>query len=301
MTRQLACPPCQCGRTRVSRHMMMQANLREPGGVRIALAGSESTETPWGTRGDIRFKRPVGATGPDERAAVSRGRSRRIECLRVGARWRDPCPLDVHLPWPHLEHLSGLLRHWQRYLLMNYQGRLTNETGLHGAARSPHVRRVRCCYWRNQLPAGAPWEETQSVQVTDGILSVLIGGVKAFPMGTVHPAGRRTPTGHCASFRSSLMARSSLPRQRIVSSPTPFGRIRLDSPRQPTGRGAKGRHWCRRTQGPTGAQRETLVPRDRRGQRETLCHGNRRGHRAKGRHWRRGTCGTHVCCLCQRR
>lgn len=40
----------------------------------------------------------------------------------------------------------------------------------------------------DQLPAGTPWSEMQSVTVTNGVFNLLLGSVTALPAMTLHGA-----------------------------------------------------------------------------------------------------------------
>jgi hypothetical protein len=68
----------------------------------------------------------------------------------------------------------------------------------------------------NQLPAGAPWQETQNVTVADGVFNVLLGTVVPIPAG-LFGGGPVDSHGPLRYLDIQISGESLAPRQRIVS------------------------------------------------------------------------------------
>lgn len=101
--------------------------------------------------------------------------------------------------------------------LLNYQGRLTDPSGNpKNGTFSMQFAVYDAETGGNQLPAGSPWSETQSVTVTDGVFNVLLGSVAALP-ANLFEGGPSDAAGPLRFLQVTVGGEVLVPRRRIVS------------------------------------------------------------------------------------
>ena len=103
-------------------------------------------------------------------------------------------------------------------LLLNYQGRLTD------AAGDPRNGMFMMTFQvfdaeaaGNPLPSGTPWEETQNVDVADGIFNVLLGGVTPLPAELFDGEPMDDAAGPLCFLEVTVRGETLAPRRRITS------------------------------------------------------------------------------------
>ncbi len=110
--------------------------------------------------------------------------------------------------WPALADVPQLL---------NYQGRLSDPSG---NPKNGTFTMQFAVYdaetGGNQLPSGTPWNETQSVTVTNGVFNVLLGSVTALPTG-LFQGGPADASGPLRFLQVTVDGEALAPRRRIVS------------------------------------------------------------------------------------
>ena len=104
-------------------------------------------------------------------------------------------------------------------MLLNYQGRLTDAAG---QPRSGGFTMTFAFFdaitGGGKLPATAPWEETQAVQVVNGTFNVLLGSVTPLPVG-LFVGGPSDQQGPLRFLQVIVSGETLSPRTRIVSAP----------------------------------------------------------------------------------
>ncbi len=102
-------------------------------------------------------------------------------------------------------------------MLLNYQGNLTAPDGTpKNGTFSMQFAVYDADTEGNQLPSGSPWNETQSVQVTDGVFNVLLGSATPLPTD-LFEGGPTDSAGPLRFLEVSVVGETLSPRRRIVS------------------------------------------------------------------------------------
>lgn len=139
-------------------------------------------------------------------------------------------------------------------MLIGYQGRLTDSTGSpRNGTFSMTFAFFDAVSAGNALPAGSPWSETQSVQVTNGIFHVVLGSVTAIPAG-LFTGGPSDSAGPLRFLQVTVAGEALSPRARIVSAPYAISADTARFAETPTVQGPPG------PVGPTGAQGQAGTP-----------------------------------------
>jgi hypothetical protein len=139
--------------------------------------------------------------------------------------------------------------------LLNYQGWLNDSSGNpQNGTFTMQFAVYDAATGGNELPAGTPWSETQSVTVTNGVFNVLLGSVTALP-ADLFTGGPSDASGPLRFLQVTVNSEVLSPRSRIGSAaytigggvPGPTG------PQGPTGpTGPQGPTGPTGPQGPTG-------------------------------------------------